>query len=99
MSEATHDLLAETINFALAGERDQRDLPCLPRLEAHGSPRWNVEPHATRLFTLEDQPGICLEEMVVTADLHRAIEEAGGPTGPEPTRFGDWEKKGLAVDF
>lgn len=25
--------------------------------------------------------------------------EANGPTGPEPTRFGDWERKGLAVDF
>ncbi len=25
--------------------------------------------------------------------------ELGGPSGPEPTRFGDWERKGLAVDF
>lgn len=25
--------------------------------------------------------------------------EEGGPKGPEPTRFGDWERKGLAVDF
>ncbi len=25
--------------------------------------------------------------------------ENGGPRGPEPTRYGDWEKKGLAVDF
>ena len=25
--------------------------------------------------------------------------ERGGPTGPEPVRYGDWEKKGLAVDF
>lgn len=25
--------------------------------------------------------------------------EDGGPSGPEPTRYGDWEKKGLAVDF
>lgn len=28
----------------------------------------------------------------------RAVE-LGGPAGPEPTRFGDWERKGLAVDF
>jgi len=26
-------------------------------------------------------------------------KELGGPKGLEPTRFGDWEKKGLAVDF
>lgn len=25
--------------------------------------------------------------------------ELGGPDGPEPVRYGDWEKKGLAVDF
>lgn len=25
--------------------------------------------------------------------------ETGGPSGPEPTRFGDWERKGMAVDF
>lgn len=25
--------------------------------------------------------------------------EMGGPTGPEPTRYGDWERKGRAVDF
>ena len=28
-----------------------------------------------------------------------AIPEDGGPKGPEPTRFGDWERKGIAVDF
>nr|WP_242913091.1 DUF1674 domain-containing protein [Brevundimonas pishanensis] len=25
--------------------------------------------------------------------------EFGGRNGPEPTRFGDWEKKGIAIDF
>lgn len=25
--------------------------------------------------------------------------EEGGPAGPEPTRFGDWERKGVCVDF
>lgn len=25
--------------------------------------------------------------------------ELGGPKGPEPVRYGDWERKGLAVDF
>ena len=25
--------------------------------------------------------------------------EQGGPSGLEPTRFGDWERKGIAVDF
>ena len=25
--------------------------------------------------------------------------EIGGPKGPEPTRFGDWEQKGRCTDF
>ena len=39
------------------------------------------------------------------ADARRAAEadprppEEGGPAGPEPTRYGDWERKGIAVDF
>jgi len=29
----------------------------------------------------------------------KKAEEIGGPKGPEPTRYGDWERKGIAVDF
>jgi hypothetical protein len=25
--------------------------------------------------------------------------EEGGRAGPEPVRYGDWERKGIAVDF
>jgi hypothetical protein len=32
------------------------------------------------------------------AEVARA-KEIGGPSGPEPTRYGDWEKKGLTSDF
>lgn len=28
-----------------------------------------------------------------------APREIGGPKGPEPTRFGDWEKNGRCIDF
>jgi len=51
----------------------------------------------------------------LTAAARRALEEAAarrsattaeaepaehnGPKGPEPTRYGDWERKGLAIDF
>jgi hypothetical protein len=26
-------------------------------------------------------------------------KEIGGPTGPEPTRYGDWERNGRVSDF
>jgi hypothetical protein len=33
-----------------------------------------------------------------TRELQETREE-GGPQGPEPTRFGDWERKGRCIDF
>lgn len=27
------------------------------------------------------------------------VVEIDGPTGPEPTRYGDWERKGRCIDF
>jgi hypothetical protein len=33
------------------------------------------------------------------ADTAAAAKESGGSKGPEPTRFGDWEHKGIASDF
>jgi hypothetical protein len=28
-----------------------------------------------------------------------ADAEHGGPKGPDPTRYGDWERKGRCIDF
>lgn len=36
---------------------------------------------------------------VAEAEAQALAAEQGGPAGPEPTRFGDWERKGIAVDF
>jgi len=33
------------------------------------------------------------------ANATPAPREINGPAGPEPTRFGDWERKGIASDF
>ncbi|WP_372892529.1 DUF1674 domain-containing protein [Rhodosalinus sp.] len=43
-----------------------------------------------------------LEEAEARRKAAKAIElpaELGGRDGPEPVRYGDWERKGLAVDF
>ncbi|HEY5337519.1 MAG TPA: succinate dehydrogenase assembly factor 4 [Rhizomicrobium sp.] len=47
------------------------------------------------------------ERAKAEADKRRALEpqrkaaepEIGGPKGPEPTRYGDWERKGIVSDF
>ncbi len=33
------------------------------------------------------------------AEVAKRPREIGGPSGPEPTRYGDWERKGICVDF
>ena len=32
-------------------------------------------------------------------DQTKPVKEFGGPKGPEPTRYGDWERKGIISDF
>ena len=45
------------------------------------------------------------ERRPATAERERArpaqpaVPEIGGPQGPEPTRYGDWEKGGRCTDF
>ncbi len=46
------------------------------------------------------------QRALAEAEARRAKEKAqplprelGGRDGPEPVRFGDWEKKGIAIDF
>jgi hypothetical protein len=34
-----------------------------------------------------------------TAEKLELPAELGGREGPEPVRYGDWEKKGIAIDF
>ena len=40
------------------------------------------------------------EERRRKADAEKPLpKELGGRDGPEPVRYGDWEKKGIAIDF
>lgn len=39
------------------------------------------------------------EERRQKAQAKALPKELGGRDGPEPVRYGDWEKKGIAVDF
>ena len=42
------------------------------------------------------------EQKIKTKDKKKKIKskkEIGGPKGLEPTRYGDWERKGICYDF
>ncbi|MNS82198.1 hypothetical protein D3C72_1159360 [compost metagenome] len=71
------------------------------------TPAFNADvPHATPERPLN---AVARRALLEAAERRKASEEAvqapvletehGGPRGREPTRYGDWEKKGLAVDF
>jgi len=59
-------------------------------------------PNAAPGKPLSDPARRALQEAEARRQAAEAAERAaeqGGPKGPEPTRFGDWERKGIAVDF
>jgi hypothetical protein len=35
----------------------------------------------------------------VPSEKPKKVEEIGGPPGPEPTRYGDWQFNGKVTDF
>jgi hypothetical protein len=56
-----------------------------------------LTPEARR--ALEEAEARRLAAVEAEAEASGATPEDGGPRGLEPTRFGDWERKGIAVDF
>ncbi len=34
-----------------------------------------------------------------SSSVDEKVEEIGGREGPDPTRYGDWENKGILSDF
>jgi hypothetical protein len=63
----------------------------------------DVPPNAAPGKVLTPAARRALEEAALRREAEgraaAAPPEQGGPAGPEPTRFGDWERKGVAVDF
>ena len=54
----------------------------------------------TRKLTPEAQRALAeAEARRAAAHAQEQATEVGGRDGPEPTRFGDWEKGGRCTDF
>ncbi|HEX7081890.1 MAG TPA: DUF1674 domain-containing protein [Gammaproteobacteria bacterium] len=45
------------------------------------------------------QPAATPDEPVAGEGAAESPREIGGPKGPEPTRYGDWERAGRCIDF
>ena len=56
------------------------------------NPKDTLVPEASRALNEAKQRDL-------KSDKKTLPKELGGRNGPEPTRFGDWEKKGIVSDF
>ncbi|KAI6238247.1 Succinate dehydrogenase assembly factor 4, mitochondrial-like protein [Aphelenchoides fujianensis] len=53
----------------------------------------------TPVGRLEEEPEKPKDEPPRRRIVNPETGEVGGPQGPEPTRYGDWERKGRVSDF
>ena len=47
----------------------------------------------------KDAPTLPPAPVASPAPAPPKVPEIGGPKGPEPTRYGDWERNGRCIDF
>jgi hypothetical protein len=65
---------------------------------------WQTSPVTETNAPQQDQPGSPLAEALPeppppAAPVSERPCEIGGRDGPDPTRYGDWEKGGRCIDF
>jgi len=88
--------------------------PAVPKRDGERK-LFGVDGARKTIMSETDLPPGAAPDKPLTPAARRALEEAaarraaeqatalpteeGGRDGPEPTRFGDWERKGVAVDF
>jgi hypothetical protein len=78
----------------MAGNADTMHEPAPPATPASVPGRKPLTPAAQR--ALAEAEG---RRLAAQANANPAAREFGGQKGPEPTRYGDWEHKGIASDF
>lgn len=75
----------------MAGNADTSDKPSRPAPDA--GERKPLPPAAQRALAEAEA------RRQAAANASPLPKELQGPKGPEPTRYGDWENKGIASDF
>ena len=78
----------------MAGNADTMNEPSPPATPASMPGRKPLTPAAQRALAEAEA-----RRLAAQANANPAATEFGGQKGPEPTRYGDWEHKGIASDF
>jgi len=69
------------------------DYPSRPTTDGSATERKPLSPAARRALAEAEA------RRSAAAGAKPLPKELDGPKGPEPTRYGDWENKGIASDF
>ena len=75
-------------------ESSQPSQPSPPAAAEAPPERKKLSPAAQRALAEAEA-----RRLAAAANAQPAAKEFQGPKGPEPTRYGDWENKGIASDF
>ncbi|MCX7318403.1 MAG: DUF1674 domain-containing protein [Hyphomicrobiales bacterium] len=77
------------------------DKPADHAIEPASQQQQAPEPEPEKVLSPAAQRALAeaAERRAAAAAPPPAAKELQGPDGPEPTRFGDWERKGIASDF
>src|SRR4051794_40801748 len=75
-------------------EREMSENPSPPAAPAATEQRRPLTPAAKRALAEAEA-----RRQAAEANATASPKELQGPKGPEPTRYGDWENKGIASDF
>jgi hypothetical protein len=89
-----YDEALKSSDKSRGGNREMTDDPSLPTTATPAGERKPLTPAAKRALAEAEA-----RRQAAEANARPAAKEFQGPKGPEPTRYGDWETKGIASDF
>ncbi len=70
-----------------------------PQISSKAEQHKKINQESTQLVAVDHVASEVREEKNATESQDKPAAETGGPKGPEPTRYGDWEQKGRCTDF
>ena len=97
ISRSPYHLNAEVLNLrgqSRSWKFGMTDDSSRPATAASAPERKQLTPAAKRALAEAEA-----RRKAAEANARPVAKEFQGPKGPEPTRYGDWENKGLASDF
>jgi hypothetical protein len=91
---------ASLLRVALSSSAPSTGPPPPPTAPPEAARKWEGEEAAeAKVADVDAEAGKGGDEDDGSVHVNKTTGEIGGPRGPEPTRYGDWERGGRCSDF